>query len=751
MAPDGFIDLKVSMDQDSERPAILSETRDAVRLVELRRTAIVKDTIRAQLGELIETRNAHRKWTVAELDTEVHHRLGATPSAYGNWAFFPWSNRLVHVLPEVEYVELRTSRNKNKITREEQDVLGRAKCGVAGLSVGQATALTLALEGVGGTLRLADFDTLNLSNLNRLRAGVHEIGINKAVITARAIYELNPYANIEVFDDGITDDNIDRFLDSLDVLFEECDDLKMKVRLREEAKKRRIPVLMETSDRGMLDVERFDLEPTRPLFHGLAGDLNAAELASLTTYEKVPVVLAIIGARTMSPRLAGSLVDIDVTLKTWPQLASAVALGGAVNTDVARRVLLGRFTESGRYFVDVEQIVGTSGTDPPDELPERVATTPTRPPVPTSHALEQPSHEQLHKIVSFASMAPSGGNCQPWRFVYSARMRTLECWHVLERSTSFLDFESRAAYLAFGAAAENVRLACASLAIPCRLSAFPDASRPDLICKADLSGTGEPTAATLEDARLGEVLGQRVTNRRFGVRATLPVDASAALSDIAARANGRLRLLTEPTHLDRFADLHGETERLRILNPTMHQEMMHELRWSDHETTSTRDGIDLVTLELTATDRAAMEVLKRPRVAAMLLGISGGAGLKTPSRKAIAGSSAVGLVTTAGSSPEAYFRGGVAMQRVWLYAGSLGWAFQPMTAMLYVFARLEGGGSGLNAAEQRAYSRQYDAYRSLFELAPPETGVMAFRLAKADAPTARSLRRPISDTLTIID
>jgi hypothetical protein len=26
---------------------------------------------------------------------------------------------------------------------------------------------------------------------------------------------------------------------------------------------------METSDRGVLDVERFDLEPDRPIFHGL--------------------------------------------------------------------------------------------------------------------------------------------------------------------------------------------------------------------------------------------------------------------------------------------------------------------------------------------------------------------------------------------------------------------------------------------------------------------------------------------------
>ena len=33
----------------------------------------------------------------------------------------------------------------------------------------------------------------------------------------------------------------------------------------------------------MIDVERFDLEPDRPTFHGLLGDVSAAVLNGLTT------------------------------------------------------------------------------------------------------------------------------------------------------------------------------------------------------------------------------------------------------------------------------------------------------------------------------------------------------------------------------------------------------------------------------------------------------------------------------------
>lgn len=153
------------------------------------------------------------------------------------------------------------------------------------------------------------------------------------------------------------------------LLVEECDDLYMKVRLREEAGRLGIPVVMETSDRGLLDVERFDREPGRPPLHGLAGGVRAADLKGLTTREKIPSLLKILDADRLSPAAAACLVEIQETLATWPQLASAVALGGAVVADAARRLLLGRFTESGRYYVDVERIVRDGAAVPPAPVP----------------------------------------------------------------------------------------------------------------------------------------------------------------------------------------------------------------------------------------------------------------------------------------------------------------------------------------------------------------------------------------------
>jgi ThiF family len=357
--------------QTSWRPEILdpgaADGRE--RLAALGRDGRVfsrHDTIDEQLRDLVACRHPAEDLDRAALDRRVAAHLGGRGSAeHGRWIHYPWSGRLVHLLPEGEFRELRSNRNRDKITSDEQRRLRQSRIGVVGLSVGQASALTLALEGVGGAFRLADFDTLALSNLNRLRAATHELGVNKAVLAARQMFEIDPYLDIEIFPDGLGEASIARFLgdggERIDVLVEECDDFFVKVLARHEARRRGIPVVMDTNDRGLLDIERFDLEPARPLFHGLAGELDPARLRGLSMKEKIPYVMRIIDETSISPRLASSMPEIKRTLCTWPQLASGVALGGALVADAVRRILLGQMSASGRFYVDIEAIVA----DPP--------------------------------------------------------------------------------------------------------------------------------------------------------------------------------------------------------------------------------------------------------------------------------------------------------------------------------------------------------------------------------------------------
>ena len=118
------------------------------------------------------------------------------------WIYYPWRRCLVRLLGPSAFRALRLDRNRNKITLEEQAKLECLRIGVVGLSVGHSIAYLLALEGICGELRLADFDTIELSNLNRIPASVLDLGINKAVAVSRRIAELDPYLNVHAVTEG---------------------------------------------------------------------------------------------------------------------------------------------------------------------------------------------------------------------------------------------------------------------------------------------------------------------------------------------------------------------------------------------------------------------------------------------------------------------------------------------------------------------------------------------------------------------
>ena len=92
------------------------------------------------------------------------------------WIYYPWRRAVVRLLGPRSFGMLRLDRNRNKLTRAEQARQRRLRIGVVGLSAGHSIAHVLAMEGLAGELRLADFDTVELSNLNRIPGSVLDLG-----------------------------------------------------------------------------------------------------------------------------------------------------------------------------------------------------------------------------------------------------------------------------------------------------------------------------------------------------------------------------------------------------------------------------------------------------------------------------------------------------------------------------------------------------------------------------------------------
>lgn len=273
----------------------------------------------------------------------------------GVFIYYPWKDTLVRVLDREDFIYLRTARNRNKIRFDEQEILSKKCVGIIGLSVGYSVLMAMALERVCSNFKIADFDEIELSNLNRIYQPLTNIGLNKAIAAKRAVLELDPYLSIEIFEDGINENNIEDFIigkTKLDLLVDECDSGFVKFLSRYWARQNSIPVLMETSDRGVLDVERFDLDKEYPLLHGRFSEfpLDWTELRKLDK----ELLFASIDFDLVSERGLESMSIIGKEIRTWPQLGSDVLSGGATVAIVARKIFLGHKVESSRNYLDIE-------------------------------------------------------------------------------------------------------------------------------------------------------------------------------------------------------------------------------------------------------------------------------------------------------------------------------------------------------------------------------------------------------------
>jgi molybdopterin/thiamine biosynthesis adenylyltransferase len=127
-------------------------------------------------------------------------------------------------MPESFNYERAFSRNIGWVSEDEQAVLRNSRVAVAGLGgAGGHAVLTLARLGVG-KFRIADFDTFGVHNFNR-QAGATMSTLDEAKIEvmARMVRDINPEAEIELYRDGVSAENLPAFLDGVDVYLDGLD------------------------------------------------------------------------------------------------------------------------------------------------------------------------------------------------------------------------------------------------------------------------------------------------------------------------------------------------------------------------------------------------------------------------------------------------------------------------------------------------------------------------------------------------
>ena len=122
------------------------------------------------------------------------------------------------------FYEEMVGRNIGVITNEEQARLKNTCIAVAGCGgMGGLSAEQLVRMGVGH-VKIADFDSFCVHNLSRqCGSTTSNVGQVKTEVLARHFKDINPYLKLEIFKDGVTSENADRFVEKAEAVIDGTD------------------------------------------------------------------------------------------------------------------------------------------------------------------------------------------------------------------------------------------------------------------------------------------------------------------------------------------------------------------------------------------------------------------------------------------------------------------------------------------------------------------------------------------------
>jgi hypothetical protein len=311
---------------------------------------------------------------------------------------------------------------------------------------------------------------------------------------------------------------------------------------------------------------------------------------------------------------------------------------------------------------------------------------------------------------------------------------------VPERSTT-MDLRHRGSYVAIGAALFNARVAASSLKSLGECQLFPEGAPSHHVATLQL---GEST--DYEIAPLARHMRDRAANRQMGD--ATPVDQAIVtlLERGVRREGGRLRIVTERRLIEQIADVLAESDRIRFLLPTLHREMVGELRFPGRD--SLEEGLDVRSLELSPSETAALELLRRPDVMSHLADWRTGQLLGARTRATVGSSSAVAVITVPRAEAAWYVRGGAAVERFWLTAELHGLAVQPVSP---VFLYAVDDRDFLRLGGERHVDSIFDLsqrFKAFWDLDDGEQVALLLRLSHAPPPSVRSARLPLNELLS---
>lgn len=241
------------------------------------------------------------------------------------------------------------SRNIGWFTTAEQERLRHSRIAIGGLGgVGGSHLLALARLGIGN-FSISDLDDFDWPNFNRQAgAGVSTVGQPKLDVLARMARDINPEINLRTLPNGLTEANIDEFLDGASLYVDSLDIFAIEIRRRVFARCRELNIPAITAAPMGMGTAVLIFDP-----QGISFD-DYFDLAGYSVEEQL--LRFIVG---VSPSMIQRhyLVDhraVDFLHRKVPSTVIGIELAAGVAASQSLKLLLGRgdvaFAPHGLHF-----------------------------------------------------------------------------------------------------------------------------------------------------------------------------------------------------------------------------------------------------------------------------------------------------------------------------------------------------------------------------------------------------------------
>lgn len=341
--------------------------------------------------------------------------------------------------------------------------------------------------------------------------------------------------------------------------------------------------------------------------------------------------------------------------------------------------------------------------------------------------------ETVEKILEESVYAPSGENCQPWKFAVDGSK--IHIFNMPDADASLYNFEQKGSYVAHGALIENITIVALKYGYKISVKLFPVKEEPNLVATLALDPTNP------RELSLYQHIAKRCTNRKDHAQRKLSNSEKKQLIDATREEGfGELKILDDKESLNVLGKALAVNEQVIFENKKLHNFFYEHILWNE-EDQGKAGGFYIKTLEFLPHQLKGVKLFRSWLVLKVLNKIGKVSKIiAKENAEKYANSGALTVVAIKGNAREDFVNAGRVAERVWLKATELGLSVHPCTGTIYFMERINGGDSdAFSQNHLEIIKKAYGDIERIFRV-EGKTIPMLFRIGYADAPSARSLR-----------